>query len=296
MPILPLLEALLVVGVWSTSFPLVKISLTELSPFQVAGLRYFGAFVALIPFLLIGARSTLRNLTISDWIKLGVMGIIGYPIGNGVLFWGLQSLDSTTSAFLLNAMPLATLALGMVWLKERPTRLQLIGLLVALGGAVIFFGTRIPAGQGVPILATLASAVCLAAFGVLAREFARDGSVDGVTLAGIPLLFGGGLLVAAAPPAGVPSPRVLTVLVWLAVVNSALAYLVWNHALRRLQAFEISLVANLMPMGTALIAPVLIGESVGRSAWPGMVVALAGVVLVGLSGKRPVPTPAVGGA
>lgn len=296
MPVLPLLESVLVVGIWSTSFPLVKISLAELSPLQVAGVRYFGAFVALIPFLLTRSRKTLKKLPLGSWVRLGAMGVIGYPLGNGLLFWGLQFLHTTTSAFLLNAMPLATLALGVVWLKESPTRVQLVGLVVALGSGVFFFGTNIPSADVVPIVATLLGAVCLAVFGVMAREFARDGQVDGVTLAGVPLFIGGGLLVIMVPPADAPSARVFFVLVWLAVVNSALAYLVWNHALRRLQAFEISIVANLMPMGTALIAPLLVGETVEAGAWLGMGVALAGVILVGLGGRRPVPTPAVGGA
>jgi drug/metabolite transporter (DMT)-like permease len=296
MPVIPLIESIIVAGVWSTSFPLVKISLTELSPFQVAGLRYFGAFLVLIPILLTRSRATLKNLPRPSWIRLAVMGVIGYPMGNSLLFWGLQSLHSTTSAFLLNAMPLATLAFGVAWLKERPTRLQLLGLVVALSGGFVFFGTSVPGAEVVPILVTLLSAVCLAVFGVMAREFARDGLVDGVTLAAVPLLFGGGLLVIAVPPAHWPSVRVTSVLVWLAVVNSALAYLIWNHALRRLQAFEISVVANLMPMGTALIAPVLIGESVDATAWMGITVAMVGVILVGLGGRRPIPSPAVPGA
>lgn len=296
MPVLPLLESVIVVAIWSSSFPLVKISLTELSPFQVAGVRYFGAFIALTPILLTRSRATLKHLPRRSWVKLALMGVISYPLGNSMLFWGLQSLHSTTSAFLLNSMPLATLALGVVWLKERPTRLQLVGLVIALAGGLVFFGTRIPSAEAIPIVVTLLGAVCLSIFGVMAREFARDGLVDGVTLAAIPLLFGGGVLMIAVPPAYIPSARVSAVLVWLAIVNSAVAYLLWNHALKRLQAFEISIVANLMPMGTGLLAPFLIGESVGASAWIGIGVALAGVVLVGLGSRRPIATPAVGGA
>jgi drug/metabolite transporter (DMT)-like permease len=296
MPAVPLLESILVVAIWSSSFPLVKIGLTELTPFQIAGVRYFGAFIALVPFLLTHSRGTLKRMPRRSWVRLAAMGLIAYPLGNSMLFWGLQSLHSTTSAFLLNAMPLATLALGVVWLNEKPTRLQLIGLVIALAGGVVFFGTRVPGAETVPIVVTLAGAACLAVFGVMAREFARDGLVDGVTLAGIPLLFGGGLLMIVVPPTQLPSARVSAILVWLAVVNSALAYLLWNHALRRLQAFEISIVTNLMPMGTGLLAPLLIGESVGPTAWIGIGVALAGVVLVALGSRRPLPTAVIGGA
>jgi len=75
-------------------------------------------------------------------------------------------------------------------------------------------------------------------------------------------------------------------MLWLIVPSSMLAFLVWNHARRNLKAFEMSITVNLMPIGTALISPWLIGEIVPGRAWAGMLVTLVGVLLVGYAGER----------
>ena len=52
-----------------------------------------------------------------------------------------------------------------------------------------------------------------------------------------------------------------------------------------MQAFEISITGNLMPIGTALLAPLFLSEMVSGMAWLGMSISLIGVVLVGLGGR-----------
>jgi drug/metabolite transporter (DMT)-like permease len=61
-----------------------------------------------------------------------------------------------------------------------------------------------------------------------------------------------------------------------------------------MQAFEISITANMMPIGTALLAPIILEEPVSRMAWLGMVISLIGVVLVGIGGRSiPIKTRVV---
>jgi drug/metabolite transporter (DMT)-like permease len=294
MKLLALFEAIFVVTLWSASPVLVKIAMADLSPLQLAGARYFGAFICLVPFLLWNSRQVLRNLSLSAWLRLALMGILAYPIGNGLFFWSLKTLPATTSSFLLSAIPIFTLVVGIVWLKERPNWLQGVGFLLALIGGVIFFGMRIEAGDGLAVGAALLGGISLATFGLIARDFVRKGEVNSTVLTAVPMCIGGGLLLVIAPITEIPTTPVIGTVAWLAIINSALAYVVWNHALKRLQAFEISIVGNLMPMGTAILAPLLVNEVVSGRAWVGMVVALAGVMLVGIAGERPTAVAAEG--
>lgn len=291
MPVLALLEALLVVALWSASPILVQSALTHLSPAQVAGARYFGASLALLPLAAVHSRGWLRGLTRREWLRLAAMGVISYSIGNSLFFWGLEALTPTTSSFLLNALPLMTLLIGIPWLGERPNRWQVLGVALALVGGAVFFGARPELSRVWHVVATLLGALCMSFFGVMNRQFARSSSVDVIGLAGVPLFFGGGLLMAVVPPRAADLRAVAPVIVWLAVVNSALAYLLWNHALKRLKAFEISIVASLMPIGTALLSPVMVGDVVSGRGWLGIGLALVGVVLVGLTGARPPAIP-----
>jgi drug/metabolite transporter (DMT)-like permease len=294
MRLLALFEAIFVVFLWSASPPLVKLALEHLSPLQLAGIRYFSASILLLPVLLVNSRQILRKLTRGSWLRLALMGIFAYPIGNGLLFWGLETLPATTSSFLLSAIPIYTLVLGIFWLNERPNWLQGVGFVLALSGGVIFFGMHIEGADVMAVVASLVGGISLSIFGLMARDFVRKGEVNSTVLTAVPMFVGGGLLMLAAPVKEVPPLPEIGIVAWLAIINSALAYMLWNHALKRLQAFEISIVGNLMPIGTALIAPLMLGENVPARAWVGMSVALAGVMLVGVAGDRPAAVAAEG--
>ncbi len=281
--------ALIAVLTWSSSPALIKIALRELGPLEIAGLRYFGAFLVLSPILVARSRASLRRLKGKDWVRLFIMGLLAYPLANGIFFWALQYIPSTTLSFLLNAVPIVTLGLGALSLGERPTRIQWVGVVVALVGAGMFFDGELSLDDRLPVVATLAGVLAVAVFGVMSRDFAAHGRLDSIGLSALPAFFGGLALLLVAPPLRRPiSLSTWAILAWLAVVNSAIAYLLWNRALQHLQAFEISLVGNLMPIGTALLAPILLGEEVLAGTWMAMIVALIGVVLVGAgrSGSR----------
>jgi drug/metabolite transporter (DMT)-like permease len=119
--------------------------------------------------------------------------------------------------------------------------------------------------------------------GILGREVARERQLDTLLLTAIPLAFGGGLLLVLGLLVE-GSPRftgtALIVVIWLAVVNTALAYLLYNHSLQTLTAFEVNIMMNLTPLATAGLAGLLLGERLEEVQIVGMVVVIAGVGLV----------------
>jgi drug/metabolite transporter (DMT)-like permease len=68
--------------------------------------------------------------------------------------------------------------------------------------------------------------------------------------------------------------------VWMAVVNTALAFSWWNESLRHLAATESAAINNLMLLQIAALAWLLLGETPGPSQWLGMVLVTVGVVAV----------------
>jgi drug/metabolite transporter (DMT)-like permease len=73
------------------------------------------------------------------------------------------------------------------------------------------------------------------------------------------------------------------IIAWLAAINTAFAFTLWNHTLRRLTAVESSLINNTMLIQIALLAWVFLGESLSPKGITGIVVAAAGVLLVQLA-------------
>jgi drug/metabolite transporter (DMT)-like permease len=256
--------------------------LVYFKPMTFAGLRYFLAFLLFLP-LMVNQRGTKNNLTRTHWIQLFLMGLCAYTIGNGALFWGLKYLPATTASLLHNVIPLAVLFLGILWLKEMPRWWQVLGLVATLGGSALFFSSglrgREPLAMGIVCLGFLAFAL----FGTLSRKIAKEGCVSIIPLTAIPLGFGGGLLLFLGLTVEGMFSLSLTgwaIVIWLTVINTILAYLLYYHSLRLLTAFELHVLLNLSPLGTALFASLLLDEYLSAAQILGMVIVVLGVSLV----------------
>lgn len=286
--VLALFETLLVTILWASSFVLVKLALTEIGPLTTAGLRYFIAFLVLTPFL-IHKRDSFRMVKPRTWLVLVLIGLCAYTIGNGAFFWGLQYLPATTTSFLMSVNPVLILLAGIWWLKEVPTRIQVFGVVVCLAGSVLFFSNGLKADELLGLLFTIVGVLGFSLFGILSRAVARERQVDTFTLTAVPMGFGGGiLLLLAIIIEGVPhlSLRVGGILLWLALPNTAIAYMLYNHSLRNLTALEMTVMLNLSPLGTALLAWIILGERITLIQLVGMFVLIVGVVLVQQRSRR----------
>ncbi len=281
-------EAVLVTLIWGSSFVFVKIGLQDLGPLTIGGLRYFLGFLILLPFLV--RKQGFKNAFLNDyWLPLLGIGVSAYTIGNGALFWGLKYLPATMVSFLMSLTPLLMLFGGMIWLKEFPTGWQVIGVLISLLGSGLFFTAGLQTGAALGLGIVAVGLIAFLIFGLLGREIARDQLLDNLTLTALPLGMGGGLLLLMAfPLEGVPSFTVqsVRVVLWLAVINTALAYLAYNHSLQQLTAMEINSILNLTPLGTMLLSWWLLGEQLAPLQVAGMVVMVAGVIVVERTGRR----------
>jgi len=73
---------------------------------------------------------------------------------------------------------------------------------------------------------------------------------------------------------------------WLALINTSLGYLLYNHALRELTALEMNMVMNLTPVFTAFISWILLRERLGLLQGLGLIVMIVGVILVQRGRKK----------
>jgi drug/metabolite transporter (DMT)-like permease len=268
--------------IWSSTFVIVKFGLETLGPLTIAGLRYFIGAMVLAPFWLLQKkpRPVISN---NLWLRLALIGISSYTIGNGALFWGLKYIPATTGSLLMSAIPLLVLAGGIVFLREIPTLIQVLGVILTLIGSGIFFSTGLEVGEARGILIVLLGLVGFTSFSLLGRGIARKRSLDTLTLTMVPLAIGGLTTIALALLIeGIPTFTMMGILVvsWLAIVNTAIGYWLYNHALRDLTALEMNMVMNLTPLFTGLLSWVMLGEVLVLIQIIGMVVMITGVILV----------------
>ena len=290
--------ALLVTAIWSSTFVIVKVGLDSLGPLTIAGLRYTLGFVLLLPFLIFG-KANLGRISKDLWVRLALIGISSYTIGNGALFWGLKYVPATTGSLLMGLIPLLVLVGAAVFLKEIPSRWQVLGVFISLLGSVIFFSQGFQPGEPLGLVITAAGLVGFMAFSLLGRGIARERSLDTLTLTALPLLIGGlltlgiALLVEGFP---VFDRRSTWIIVWLALINTAFGYWIYNRALEVLSALEMNMIMNLSPFFTAVLSWVILGEKLAGIQYLGMLILIAGVVFVqlGKSGNHPSQTTAGG--
>jgi drug/metabolite transporter (DMT)-like permease len=280
-------EAILFTLIAGTTLVIGKMALHHLGPFTLTGLRYFLAFLILLPFALHGHR--LKGLSRQLWLRFFLIGLSFYAVGNGALFWGLQYIPATTASLVLNLIPLLVLLAGILWLREIPTRWQVAGMIVAILGGVLFFSPGLKVGEPLGIALVGIGLAGNVMFGIFGREIAREQKVDTLTLTAVPLAIGSMILLPAALSIeGLPGFSLIDGLLVavLAVFNTVGAFLLYNHALKTLPAFELSAILNLIPLVTAAWAWLFLSERLGLFQIVGMVTVILGVLVVQLGKKK----------
>lgn len=276
------MEGLLVTFLWSTSYVLVKIGLAELPPLTFAAYRYIIASTVLL------AAALLRNDGIHlrakrDLPKLFFLGVSGYSVAQGLQYVGLSYLAAVTVTFLLNFTPVIVLLLGIVFSREFPVPVQLVGMALALLGAYFFFLAPISEAELMGVAVTLLSGLGWAAYMVSSRQSLRMDRFTTLNLTALSMLFGAIILLFSALLIEGPVVVLLSewaIILWLSLVNTALAFVLWNHALRRMRAFELSALQNTMLIQIGILAWIFLGEELTVTKAVAMAMVFIGVLIV----------------
>ncbi|HSM57698.1 MAG TPA: DMT family transporter [Candidatus Sulfomarinibacteraceae bacterium] len=301
-------QALFVTFLWSTSWVLIKIGLEDIPALTFAGLRYSLAFLLLLP--LAAKRQELgllRELTRRDWLNLAVLGLVYYSVTQGAQFVALDLLPAVTISLMLNFTSVIVAVMGIVLLAEWPTGRQWLGTFIFLLGVVLYFSRDLSTGMLASnpgqILGLLVAGICVlanAASSVLGRGVNRGHRLSPLTVTVVSMGIGSFILLfAGIVVQGLPALTVRSWLIigFLALVNTAFAFTLWNHTLRTLSAMESSIINNTMLIQIAVLAWIFLGERLVMVQIGGLALAAIGILLVQLRGKttevksQPAPPP-----
>lgn len=281
------LQALFVVFLWGTSWVFVKIGLHDIPPVTFAGLRYFLAFLCLLVVLLLrDARTELRELTQVEWTRFILLGMLLYAGTQGAVFVALAYLPAVTVNLLWSFSSVIIAILGILLLSEQPRLLQWTGMLLALIGAVIYFyPVQIPRNQGIGFLVAALGILSNAIATILGRNVNRIGKHSPLVVTVISMGIGSIILLLAGF-AFEEAPRLSfqswAIVIWLALVNTAFAFTLWNHTMRTLTAMESSIINGTMLIWVAVFAVIFLGETINPKEFVGLVTASAGTMIVQL--------------
>ena len=267
--------------IWSTSFLWIKIGVREVSPTVLVAFRMlFGAVTAIV------IAATQRVKWPRDWKTWGIFAILGptsLAIPIFLISWGERTIDSAVASILNATVPLFTILIAHFWLSDdRMTLQKTLGLLVGFGGVIVLLSRDLSAsahnsviGQGAVILA----AIFYAGSAVLARKATRH--VDGLARGAAPLITATFFMWLVVPfterPFLLPAlPLTWMAALWLGILGSGLAMLMFYYLLHEIGPTRATLVTYLFPLGGVIFGVIFLHEAL---SWQ----LVAGTVLIILS-------------
>ncbi len=282
-----ILQALFVTFLWATSWVLIKIGLQDIPALTFAGLRYTLAFLLLLPLgLRRQHRESLKDLSPRAWFELIALGVLFYSLTQGAQFVGLSFLPAVTLNLLLSFTSITVALFGIPLLGERPAARQWAGVALALVGALLYFAPfRIPAVHALGYAAALVGVLANASSSVLGRGINRRADLPPLLVTVVSMGVGSTLLLAGGVAfQGLPSLslRAWAIVAWLAAVNTAFAFTLWNRTLRTLSAVESTIINSTMLIQIPVLAVIFLGETVTPVEVIGLVLAAVGTLLVQL--------------
>jgi drug/metabolite transporter (DMT)-like permease len=248
---------------WGTTWPLMKIALQDIPPLSMRTMTAALGALSLLVICLVTRRS-LRVAATKDWGHLFVISVLN--IGAFSLLSAYAQVAAATSrvTILIYTMPIWTVLLAWVLLRERPnTRQVLAVILCALGLVVLIYPL---AAKGVPLGLLLAVAAGLSwGAGTVYVKWARV-DLDPLAFAFWQLVIA--FLVIAACLIIVDGrldldhahAGSLLATVYAGVIGSGIAYALWFEIIRRLPAGTASLGTLGIPVVGVISTILIVGE------------------------------------
>lgn len=250
---------------WGGSFFFVEVALSGLPPLVIVWCRV--ALAAVVLGVVIRGRG-LGFPPRAVWGALAVMGVLNnvvpftmFAVGQGQINGGLASiLNATTPLFTVLVAHFATV-------DERITGAKAAGLVLGFGGVVVMMAGADWGGALAAKAMCLIAAVSYAFAGVWGRRFRAAGvapleTAFGMLAASSAMLLPVMLWVDRPWDLAVPGVDVLLAVVGIAVLSTALAYLIFFRVLASAGATNLSVVTFLIPVSAVALGAVILGERV----------------------------------
>lgn len=268
--------------IWGFTFLIVHLAVGHSGPLFFVGLRFVAAgLLTMVVF-----RGALRGLTKTELVAGSAIGVTIF-LGYGLQTYGLQSISSSTSAFLTALyVPMVPLIQWLV-MRRPPRALTWAGIALAFVGLVFLAGPDAwQVGLGRGEVATLLSAAAIAAEIILIGRFASE--VDSSRITVVQLLVGGLLSFAMMPIAGESIPAFSWV--WLLAglglgIASALIQLTMNWAQKSVSPTRATIIYASEPFWAGIIGRIA-GDRLPPLAILGGVFIIAGVIVSELNPRR----------
>lgn len=267
--------------IWSASFVFIRVLAPALGPVWTATLRMLVAGAALVAWLaLTGFDAGLRK----HWRAYLFVGLLNSAAPFLLFAWAALTLPASYLVILNAATPMFAAVASAIWLGERLDAAKLAGLSAGAAGVALVSraGPLDPTpAVAAAVAASLAAALCYALAGIWLKR--RGGALKPVAIAAWSQLGAGIVMLPIAAPTTMPGPLTAAVaanVAALALVCSAVAYLIYYRLIRDIGPTRAMTVTFLMPALGMLWGALFLGEVVTAPMIAGALLVVAGTAAV----------------
>ncbi len=272
---------ILLAAIWGSSFIFMRATAEVFGPVALITVRIVVAALCLLLFLLTNDR---RKEFLNHWCTLAWIGVISSAIPFCFLAYSSVSLSAGTVS-ILNAMtPIFGALIAHLWLKDKMTNLQFIGLATSIVGLVILVWDKVSVDIQTwwPILAGVMATLLYGIASNSTKKYLVDVSTLTVTAGS---LFFAALFMLLLIPFFLPDFETITTTHWfyaviLGVICTAFAYYIFFNLIRNIGPAKAVSVTFLIPIFSFIFGYLILDEVVTTRMWGATAIILFGMALV----------------
>tara|TARA_R110001583_G_scaffold41483_3_gene131998 strand:+ start:5732 stop:6610 length:879 start_codon:yes stop_codon:yes gene_type:complete len=272
---------------WAGNFVLGRAMHLVLPPIVMAELRWALALIILLPFL-IPRLIKHKAVILTNWKILTILSIFSVTCFNTFIYIGLTNTNASNATILQSAIPIFILILSALWLKERVSIQQWLGVTISLIGVLMLItqgklSNLLSLSFNLGDIYILVGVLSWAIYSILLRW--RPAELDGFTFFGVTVLLGTIILM----PFSVGEFYFANTIVWeskitytvayMAIFPSILAYIFWNKGVADLGAVKAGLFIHLMPLFGLLLSSLFLNEKIYTFHIVGILLIFSGIYL-----------------
>ncbi|MDR6102671.1 drug/metabolite transporter (DMT)-like permease [Agrobacterium larrymoorei] len=272
---------------WGGSFFFIGIAVKELPPITIVTLRVFIAALALLTACrLLGYSIPRKPEVLRAFV---VMGLLNNIIPFSLIVWGQTHIASGVASILNATTPLFTVLVAhLMTADEKLSANKLAGVIIGFVGVATMIGPAALSGERSSLwgqLAILGAAISYSFAGIFGRRFKAMGVAPLVTATGqisasslilIPLA----IIIDKPWTLAMPNGETWAALLGIALLSTALAYLIFFRILSSAGATNLALVTFLIPVSAILLGSLVLGEQLALKHVIGMAMIAAGLIAI----------------
>lgn len=272
--------------IWGSTWLFIKLGLQALPPLTFAAIRFI--ISCAIVFAIIRIRGIQLPRARANWILLAITGILSFACNYGLVFWGEQHISSGLAAVLQATLPAFGLVFAHLHLpSERLSWARIGGVVLGVCGVGVVFSNQLAIAGTMALagcVALILSAMFAAYSNVLVKAYGKN--MDPAVLAAGQMLFGLlVLLLVGIPLEGNPlryhwTPVAFIALLYLAVVGTVIAFLLYYWLVLNMDVTKSMLIALVTPVVAVLLGMIVLDEQIGWRTLAGGAMIMLGIAMI----------------